>query len=476
MSISIPYKNVDKDMKKSILSFCNIKGKKDIYTPIPKTLNCFRVDKQTKNIVVPMGLWRNYFEKFPNKPNKRSKLVKKLEFKGDLYTIETDPKGKRDQQTVAKEALKKLKKERSVYLALHTGFGKTREAIYLSTKITRRKKKILVLSHISDLGEQWKESYEELTNASVKLLKSSDHFLTGDYDVYICGVIKASNMAQNDSTVFQDVGCVIIDEAHIVTEKCFSDTLLYIQPEYLIACSATPNRPDGMHKLFVPYFGKNKTYIKRHETKKMTVFKYETPYEPEIEYVTFQGKTVVNWTKVINSLAYNSKRNRFIVRLLRQYKDENIIVSCSRVAQINKIVELCKKKKISVSKYCGTMKRADKTTRVLVCGKKKAGVGFDDPNKTMMIMACNSKNIVQLEGRIRKDDCIIIDLIDDYRTLHTHWLNKNGKKGKRVWFEKRGADIFDMIYNPQTKTYEEKKVDKKVGDAGRKRFLKPNLE
>jgi hypothetical protein len=75
---------------------------------------------------------------------------------------------------------------------------------------------------------------------------------------------------------------------------------------------------------------------------------------------------------------------------------------------------------------------------------KKAGVGFNDPTLTMLILATDRQDVIQFEGRIRTTNNIIYDLVDDYKTLETHW------EKRAAWYERRGAVIEVISLRPHT--------------------------
>jgi len=96
------------------------------------------------------------------------------------------------------------------------------------------------------------------------------------------------------------------------------------------------------------------------------------------------------------------------------------------------MVKIKSKKKIDTTKY-----------RVLVAGMKKAGIGFNDPTLTMLILATDRRDVIQFEGRIRTTNNIIYDLVDDYKTLETHW------RQRLAWYTKRGAMIETICQRPK---------------------------
>lgn len=355
------------------------------------------------------------------------------------------------------------------------------------------KLKTAVICHIDKVNEQWKHEYETYSTAKVQRVTGKTP-LDPTADVYIFGVQKAASMPREDLI---DIGLVIFDEAHIATTTAFTKSLLRFQPKYVIGLSATPKRPDGMHKLLEMYFGPKKGFIIREEVKDFTIYKVETPYKPTIKYNVFGGRPTLDWTELTNSLAYNEQRQDYIVSLVLQHPSRRIMILSDRQKECDSIYEKLKNLgEASVLKLTGERsvevavceasecktrpsfnfegesrasrcakhkdpgmikikggngKNVDTTRyRVLVAGMKKAGVGFDDPTLTMLILATDRKDVEQFEGRIRTTQNIIYDIVDDYQTLETHWRKRD------AWYDKRGATVHVISLreqNPQVTTF-----------------------
>lgn len=459
-----------KKLSKRIKRICTVTSKANVYSPEQSVYKCYLINSKNSNkFLVPIGvphiLREKYDYKFPqNSPVTHDEIL--TELNTQPLTKSTDPKGYRDQDVVITQALKILKKYNSVFLALATGFGKTFIGVYLSMILGL---KTLVICQLARLNSQeWPSEYKRFSNAKVQIIKSSKANLDPNADVYIVGIEKMSRMDRNK---FSTIGTVIYDEAHLGTKKACTTSLMYIQPRYLIGLSATPIRADGLHNLLVPYFREPERYISRFEVKKFTVVKYCTKYVPEVEYITVFGKLTLKWSTVINSLAKNVERNNEIIDILLQHPDRNIMVLCDRVEQCKSIASLAESANIKVDTLYGSKSSHDPTCQVLVAGIKKAGVGFNDPTRNMLVIVCDVKELQlrQYEGRIRCADNIIYHLVDKFSTLEKHW------KGCEGWYRKRGAVI-------QVRSYKDKKLVKSAIDddestpkkVGRTRMLPSN--
>ena len=429
MAISISTSCFDQEATKDlVIEKCCVKPKVTQYNTDPTTVTCFAINRQEKMAYLPLGIWRDFYDKFPDRTYPPSKIKSKKV----LYTIATDPKHYRDQDQVVKEAIVKLKSDKCVFLALATGFGKTTIAAYLSCQLGL---KTAVLCHLDKVNEQWIDEYEKFTTAKVQRVKGKA-LLDPAADVYVIGVRKSSMMLREQ---LKDIGIVIFDEAHISTVTAFSVSLLKFRPRYVIGLSATPRRADGMHKLINMFFGPKKNFIIREETKDFQVYKIETPYKPKVTYKFVATGVTLDWCSVLNSLAYNEKRQDYIVDLVLTHPDHRIMILSDRQKECRSIYDklIAKKETLTILITGETTTKGVNTMdyRVLVAGMKKAGVGFNDPTLTMLIIATDVKNVEQMEGRIRTSNNIIYDLVDDFSTLETHW----GLREK--WYLHRGATI-----------------------------------
>ena len=96
----------------------------------------------------------------------------------------------------------------------------------------------------------------------------------------------------------------------------------------------------------------------------------------------------------------------------------------------------------------------------MICGFKKGGVGLDDPNLTMGIIASDTRDIRQYEGRIRCTDNTIYHFVDNYCSFENHWDECC------EWYEQKGAKVI-ITTNPY-------KIAMKKAPVAKCRYLKPN--
>lgn len=434
MSYVIPKENLDNEWKNYIKKECNIQKKITKWNFNPESISIFQVEDEM--VRLPLAMWFDMCEEFPNK-GPFAKIIAK--FEGELLE-----QYQRDQKTAMKEAVNLLHKYHAGLLAFRTGFGKTFCTLYL---ICTLKVKAIVLCHATTLHEQWvKEAARWCPDLKIQIVKGKK--LDPDADVYMMGVIKSTHF---DRSVFEGIGLVIIDECQMTLTSTFSKALLQFEPKYLVGLSATPDRNDGMHQLLYPYFGPKERFIVRTEKKSFRVIKYKTYFKPEVRY-GFDG--TIDWSTIISSTACNPDRQKFIVDLCMKYPKEDILILCDRVCEIvgcknyakctckpqrsPGLVPLLEAKKQSVDYRADTKKKHDEGCRIVIGTKGKLGVGYDS-KRTLLIMDADTTDVRQNEGRIRTDNNLIIDIVDNHSTFENHW------KKRAAWYKKRGAIIEEKM-------------------------------
>lgn len=438
MAILLSRDSLTPEIKKLIMQKTSIKPNVTQYNPNPKPIKCFA--NREEGVYIPLGMWKEFLDEFPNYgqevwiPMKKNARCTKA-----MYTIESDPKGYRDQDVVVNEAYERLLIDHVCFIAASPGFGKTSMGNYLACKF---KTKCVVTCHIHKVNIQWVDEFRDFSTCKVQHIKDKN-ILDPDADVYVIGLQKLSDM---DPSVFANagIGFLIYDEAHVATITAFSKALLNICPQYVLGLSATPERADGMQKLLTSYFGPKKDFIYRQETKNFTVYKYETDYVPDIQYKVYNNNATLDWTNLLNSLAYNEERQNMIADIVLSHPEDRILILSDRVAECDSLYFILSQSLDENSVYLMDDKnKKDKIEtiqnyRILIAGRKRAGIGFNDPTRTLLVLCTDCKDVRQNEGRIRTSDNIIYDVVDNYSTLEKHWAIR------RKWYESKGATIVEI--------------------------------
>lgn len=320
--------------------------------------------------------------------------------------------------------------------------------------------KTAVFVHRSILFDQWIEAIEKFTTAKYQIVGTNGN-LDPDVDIYIFNIAFVHKKWEKETKrwvmkkvgCYKEIGILIIDEAHIACAKEMSRSLLYINPLYAIALTATPLRKDGMDTLLNLYFGTYKdTQIIRKSENPFLVYKLNTNIKPEYKTNSLGKK---DWNSVISSLVGNKERNDIIINLIKKFSEYNILVLTKRIEHCKVLSNLLKEENIDNTMMVGTNKSYDKLSKVLLSTYSKLGVGFDDSKLNMLIVACTVTEIEQYAGRLRDGigkKRIIIDLIDDDYNCKHHWSER------KKWYLSRKGFIKD--YEKEFKEIIEEKTDK----------------
>ena len=187
----------------------------------------------------------------------------------------------------------------------------------------------------------------------------------------------------------------------------------------MIGLSATPDREDGLDPFIELYFGKEK--IVRLLQREHTVYKVKTGFKPIVN-LSESGK--VNWSDIMDQQSKDEERNNLIIKIIKYFKDRNILVLTKRVAQGEYILSRLRDEGQYATSLLGSEQTFDKEARILVATVNKCGCGFDFPKLDCLIAVCDLESyFIQVLGRIfrTKDKVpLVIELIDINPILEKH--------------------------------------------------------
>ena len=127
-----------------------------------------------------------------------------------------------------------------------------------------------------------------------------------------------------DLDIFRDFGLVVFDEAHHAPSKFFSKALPIISCKKTLFLTATPKRSDKLEKVLYWYFGDiiYKAPPNQNQNVLAKIYKYDIKHEKFREtYIRFTNE--VNRAQTISRISKISKRNKFIVDLIKDILDED---------------------------------------------------------------------------------------------------------------------------------------------------------
>ena len=274
------------------------------------------------------------------------------------------------------------------------------------------------------LENQWLKSIQEFSTAKVWICGTPQ---PESFDVILSMQGQIDKIPQE---IRNQIGCLIVDEAHLFCTQIRAETLMKIRPKFLIGLTATYEKENGMQKVLDLFFGK---LVVCHRRVHVTVHKLETEIGVSGQR-NAQGK--VDWNVLQNELAENEVRNQFIVDFLMMNKEYKILAFTSRVNHAKVIYNMLKGKD-SVAVMTGKEKSYS-DSRILIGTSGKLGTGFDDAMAcqdfdgtrfNMIVFLFSMKSLALLEqllGRgCRIDNPILVDFVDDHAILRGHWNKRN---------------------------------------------------
>ena len=314
-------------------------------------------------------------------------------------------------------------KERGGILCLKTGQGKTVIGIYLLCKLA---KKALIVVHKSFLIEQWKERISQFApTARIGLIKAQT--IDIENKDFVIASLQSLALKEYDPEIFKDFSSVIFDESHHLSAEKFKQALHKTTFKYMIGLSATPNRKDGLTKVFTQHIG---TIIKQQESQIIKnnvirpIFKTDNKLYNR-EFYLYNGS--LNLSKMINNVCENEERTKFVVEkmldLLNKESKRKVLLLSDRKEHLKKIKELLDDNNIENGFYHGGLKQdiLDESIKkqVILGTYSFCSEGFDVKDLDTLVLASPKSDIVQICGRITRKleydfTPTIIDIIDDF--------------------------------------------------------------
>ena len=331
-----------------------------------------------------------------------------------------------------------IKKDGNGLICVPCGYGKTFMALNIAVLL---KKRLLIVVDKEFLMNQWKSEIENfIVSARVGILQGNKVQIDAEkYDITIC-MIQTICRREFPDGFFDEYGFTIFDECHHLGAAYFCQALKKIQSRFMLGLSATPDREDGLSKVFEYHLGdpvyKN---TKREPDKEAVVkaiwFSSEDPAYSEVP-VNWRGEPIT--AKLLNQVAEFEPRNNKILGLIDEYaqdKDRFILILSDRISQLEwfeKAFDGLPNKYIH-GYYIGGMKQVkldDNATKcqILLATYQMASEAFSVKKLNTVVLATPRKNVEQSTGRIfrqrideRKVAPHIVDIIDSHECHKRRW-------------------------------------------------------
>jgi superfamily II DNA or RNA helicase len=257
------------------------------------------------------------------------------------------------------------------------------------------------------------------------------------------------------------------------------NVLLGTFPLYIIGCTATLEKSNGMELMAHSMIGTHKIEVKN--LKKFTVYKLNTGINTEI-VKNKQG--TADFSKLTKDISLNPLRNAFIVDLIEKNQENKFMILTWSKQHVNILFNILQKRNQSVEQLSGN-KSSYVDSRILIGTISKVSTGFDAKNvainwdgmhiDTMILVGSTKSQTLHIQsiGRVfRSDNPTIIDFVDEDRISKNHWKSREKIYNElnceiKEFFMKKRDEIEQnsinnrLIANSQLKKYHERKMNLK---------------
>lgn len=369
---------------------------------------------------------------------------------GDDIDIQFDGSLRDEQVPIINTYLKSCDDIGGGIISLKCGGGKTVLALNI---ISQLKKKAIVVVHKDFLMTQWRDRISQfLPNARIGKIQR-DTVDIENKDI-VLAMVQSLSMKEYEENVFESFGLAVFDECHHLGAEVFHKSMIKVASKYMLGLSATPNRKDGLRKVFEWYIGpmvyttkdKNEDYI---ETR---VYEYTND-----EFMYSKSETIYNgkpcMPRMINNLCGSKGRHKFIEDLVDvEYKlGRKILILSDRRLFLDDLLSKLNTKydKNTGGLYVGGMKphelRISQECDIILGTFSMASEGMDIPKLNTIILASPKSDVVQSVGRILREKANVRKfhpLVIDIKDIHPNLIMFEKQCDKRiVFYKKNNYDI-----------------------------------
>jgi superfamily II DNA or RNA helicase len=324
-------------------------------------------------------------------------------------------------------------------LCVPCGKGKTFMALQIAGRLRKR---FLVIVDKEFLLDQWKgEISSVLPSARVGIIRMNKAEVDPAlYDITIC-MIQTLCQRQWSEGFFAGFGLAIFDECHHLGASHFSKSLLKVQTPYMLGLSATPQREDGLTKVFEAFLGKPIYWEKRRDPDESVIVRAINFVANDAAYSDVPmdrfGKVIT--ARLLTQLVTFQPRTKLILDTLKDLVKDSaryVLVLSERKSHLEDIEEGLKTAGTSYGYYIGGMKQSDRDDnaaqkQVLLATYAMASDALNIKKLNCVILASPRKNVEQSTGRIlrqrpeeRKLNPVIIDIVDSHGVYKGQWRKR----------------------------------------------------
>jgi superfamily II DNA or RNA helicase len=365
-----------------------------------------------------------------------------IKFKGSL---------RKEQEPIVKLYHDEALKNGGGLISLKCGGGKTVLSLWI---IALLKVKTIVVVHKDFLMTQWRDRIMEFL-PDARIGKIQQNTIDIENKDIVLAMVQSLSMKEYEPEVFSSFGLAVFDECHHLGAEVFHRSMQKVSSKYMLGLSATPNRKDGLRKVFEWYIGPMVYTTKEKNTDYIETRIYEFYNDKESyckEEVLYNGKQCM--PRMINNLCESEERFMFIINLVKEEfnKGRKILILSDRRGYLDDTKKYLNEnlKKSCSGLYVGGMKPnelRDSQEKDIILGTfSMASEGMDIPKLNTIVLASPKSDVVQSVGRILREKADVRKfhpLVIDIKDTHPNMILFSKQCDKRVtYYKKSNHDIY----------------------------------
>ena len=311
-------------------------------------------------------------------------------------------------------------------LSLAPGFGKTICALAIASHFKRR---TMIVVHKEFLAEQWESRIRSFCpGMTIGRVQQDKCEVNCDF---VIAMIQTLALREHKKSDFESIGLLIVDEAHHIGSRAFSQSMFKLCPRYTLGLTATPDRKDGLTRLLYWFMGPNFLTVERENQTTVKVQPLHFHAEEFRKPAPCNRMGSLSIVDIINTLVEIPARNQLIIETALKCKTQNrkILILSDRRNHCLEIADSVPDSGI----YLGGMKQTELNEsakkQVIIGTFALAQEGLDIPELDTIILTTPHSDVKQAVGRILREtkgktnNPVIYDIVDHWSIL-TNMYNK----------------------------------------------------
>ncbi len=336
-------------------------------------------------------------------------------------------------------------------ISLKCGGGKTVLSLWI---ISLLKVKTIVVVHKDFLMTQWRDRIMEFL-PDARIGKIQQNTIDIENKDIVLAMVQSLSMKEYEPEVFSSFGLAVFDECHHLGAEVFHRSMQKVSSKYMLGLSATPDRKDGLRKVFEWYIGPMVYSTKEKNTDYIETRIYEFYNDKESyckQEILYNGKNCM--PRMINNLSESEERFMFIIDLVKEEfnKGRKILILSDRRGYLDNTKKWLNEnlQKSCAGLYVGGMKPnelRDSQEKDIILGTfSMASEGMDIPKLNTIVLASPKSDVVQSVGRILREKADVRKfhpLVIDIKDIHPNMILFSKQCDKRVtYYKKSNHDIY----------------------------------